>query len=1009
MDKKTVFVKTDTGESEASGHSDALYGDSKRILMLVDDESTVGEISKRAPPSLRETLNNVLQELVDGGYIRDMRAPVNVAPKSTLKISTPALKMAVPKAAPAPFTPPPSAPPVMQKPVPQKPVTKPIEPAKFDGDSDLDFSFITSSTDNKKEQAVGAVEKAAAEALAKKEAERLKAEQAAQIEATAKAVKLKAYEEAKERAKKEVAAKAAQQKAEEEAKTRAELAATQARVEAEARTRIEAEVKGKQEAEAARLKAEKEAEKIRLELAAAKAKAEEEMRNRLEAEARAKSEEEARKKREAEAERLRVEKQRAELEIARIKAEAELKMREEAELRVRAEVEARVQAEAAERAKREAEAERLRIEKERAELEIARLRAVTEQKMREESEIRIRAELDARQKAEELAKQSALSKVRQDGGSGTGANQILAEEEQIDPADKLRQSFINSFAHSKDKNKSSADSFKLDTFSFDVPSQKPDATVPPKKVEVPPAGVSKVKQAVEQKALKAAEEQRLKAEQEAARLKAEQEQAARHKAEQDAARLKAEHEAYRLKAAQEEGRIKAEAEAQKLADQQAKQWEEAQQRAANQAQMEKERLAKQSAEAQEKPKQKKSRSPRKSLPVGKIVAGLFTLMLLAVAFLPYIWPLDEYISPLEQEISAQLKQPVKIQKISLVLLPMPKLELHSVSVGSGQELSIGDAVLNFDFSALFAPTKSIGSMALNNVTVSASSLDKAVLWLQAAGGNEKYPVARMEFKSIRLKTDEIKLPLFSGNAKFDAQGNFTEAELKSEDDKYSIVLQSQQSRLQLELSVHENSLPILTNYKFKDFSVSGTINNGEFVFSDLFAHIHGGTITGKGKLGWFNGWKFDGLLNAKSLELQSMFPNFGVTGEVYGDVNVFMYGTALSQLDKAPRMDGTFEAKNGTVNKLDIETTARFGSRQGGGGRFNFNELSGNLSADNLSQRFNLNKISAGVVSGSGAFEVDVNQKLSGKLLVDIKGMANGKIPMLLSGSPADPQLQTGR
>ena len=67
MDKKTVFVKTSTGESEVNGQSDALYGDAKRILHLVDDESNVGEISKRAPPSLRETINDVLQKLVDGG------------------------------------------------------------------------------------------------------------------------------------------------------------------------------------------------------------------------------------------------------------------------------------------------------------------------------------------------------------------------------------------------------------------------------------------------------------------------------------------------------------------------------------------------------------------------------------------------------------------------------------------------------------------------------------------------------------------------------------------------------------------------------------------------------------------------------------------------------------------------------------------------------------------------------------------------------------------------------
>lgn len=240
-------------------------------------------------------------------------------------------------------------------------------------------------------------------------------------------------------------------------------------------------------------------------------------------------------------------------------------------------------------------------------------------------------------------------------------------------------------------------------------------------------------------------------------------------------------------------------------------------------------------------------------------------------------------------------------------------------------------------------------------------------------------------------------------------GKFSKADLKSEDDKYSLELQSLQNGLQLALNIHESSLPILTNYKFDDLSASGFVVNGEFAFSDLFAHIHGGTLTGKGKLSWFNGWKLEGQLNAKSLELQSLFPNFGVTGQLYGDVSLSMVGPALSQLDKDPRMEGAFEAKDGVINKLDIDTIARFGSRQGGGGRTSFTELSGTLKADNRGQRFYLDKIAAGSVSGSGLFEVDANQQLTGKLLVDIKGVDKGSVPMQLSGSPAQPLLQAGR
>lgn len=983
MDKKTVFVKTDKGESEARGQSDELYGDAKRILLLVDDASSVGEISKRAAPSLRETLFDMLQQLVDSGYIRDVQAGANVSQKSTLKMASPAIKMETQKA-------------------------------------DLDFSFMP-STASQSEDAAGAVKaKKHAEAEAKAsheaEAERIKSEQSARIEAAARAVKLKAYEEAKEKAKIEVAARArleaevrakneaeaARLKAEQEAlKTRRELESTQARVEAEVRARIEAEAKVKQEVEAARLKAEREAEIIRLEMEAVKAKAVEEMRKRLEAEAQAKVEAEARLKREAEADRLRLEKVRAELEAARVKAEAEVRMRVEAERRVRAEVEERV--------RREEEAERLRVEKERAELESARVKAETELKMRSEAEVRIRAEVEARLKAEALDQHETQRSSPQDTASGAGLDHIPSIEEQIDPAEKLRQSFVESFGQAKGKQKNGSFNFKLDTFSLDGSAQKKGTIAYPKKSKSLPGSGSKVKAAIEHRAEKEAEAARIEVEQEAARLMSEQEYAARIKSEQESIRIKAEQEVYRLKTAQEEERKKAETEAQKLSDQQAKQWEEAQRRAANQAQAEKERLARQSAEAQIKPLHKPARIPRKPLPIGKMVASIFALMLVAVAGLPYIWPLDQYIAPLEKEISAQLYQPVHIKKIHLALLPLPKLELHDLTVGSGQELKAGNVELNFDFSALFARTKSINSMELSHVVLTGSSLDKSLGWIQAAGANEKYPVTRMEFRGVQVISDEIQLPLLNGRADFDTQGKFAHADLKSEDGKFGLELNSLQNRLQLELNIHESSLPVLNNIKFNDLSVNGVVGNGEVVFSDFFAHIHGGAITGKGQLNWSNGWKLQGQLNAKSLELQSMFPKFGVTGELYGDVNVSMYGSALSQLDKDPRMEGTFEAKNGVVNKLDIDTIARFGTSQGGTGRTSFSELIGTLKADQHGQRFNLSKIAAGAVSGSGIFEVDAKQQLSGKLLVDIKGDAKGNVPLQLSGSPAAPLLQQGR
>ena len=145
------------------------------------------------------------------------------------------------------------------------------------------------------------------------------------------------------------------------------------------------------------------------------------------------------------------------------------------------------------------------------------------------------------------------------------------------------------------------------------------------------------------------------------------------------ARLKEEAEAARRKAEEEALRR---AEEQALADEQSKAWAEAEQRAKSQALLEAEQAAQQALLAQAKATQKpvSSRARRKPLPLGKIAFSLIALALLVMVVLPYVYPLNDYIAPLEQHLSAQLKQPVHISGMSAASLP-PKLQLQGVTVG----------------------------------------------------------------------------------------------------------------------------------------------------------------------------------------------------------------------------------------------------------------------------------------------------------------------------------------
>lgn len=934
MDKKTIFIKTAKGESEGA----SLSGDLKRIMLLIDNKSTVDEITKRAPPSLREDLHDVLGELVAGEYIRDNARPVAEPKIVAPKITPP--KMFVPKPASAPsaeldFTSILTAPPASNA---AALAAKQKEEEAARGRADLEAAVAAAKV------------KANAEAQAKAEA---KAKQEVEAAARARAeVEVKAKHEAVIREQAEAKAKqeaAARMQAEQEAaRAKAALgAAAKAKadaIEAAARAQQEAEAKAKREAEAARLKAEQDAARIKAELEAAeKAKAEAEA---------------ARRKAEEEAARI-----KAELEAARIRAEAEARAKQEAEEKARQEAEAarlKAEQEAAARARAEAEAQAAAQLK--AEQEAARLRA-------EQEAVHADAEARARHEAEMAAKRDAEEQAKR-----------VAEQEALARAAKESAA------------STSEPVFKINLDKFLGGAEQPAA---PAAVPAAQAHAAAEAQAVQAEEARAATE----AKAEAAK-KSKQDVAA------EMARLKEEADAARRKA-EEDARRKAEEQA--LAEEQANAWAEAEQRAKAQAKIEAEQAAQQAALSQAKSTQKPTpRKHRKALPLGKIAFGLVTLVLVVAIVLPYVYPLQEYIAPLEQRLSAQLKQPVHIGGMSAASFP-PKLQLKTVTVGNAQEIKVGSVVLNFELLSLLSEVKVISNAELQDVSIQGNLLDKQAASLKSLGSILQYPVRHLTLQRVKIVTDEVALPILSGIADIDAQGEFSRVSLHSTDDKLGLDLQSNQGRWKLGVNLKESSLPLVPDVVFSDLSAKGDLNDGEVNFTEVDGHLYNGILLGNAKLNWRKGWQLQGHLEAKTFELNKMFPKNGIEGEMFGDATFSLVGARLSQIGDAPRLDGSFTVKNGTVNGFDMVETARLLSREHMvGGRTHFEDMIGTVQLENHTQHYRQLRIISGMLNASGSFDVAPGNQLSGNFNAEIK-MRSGNNQLTLFGTLAEPKLRAGR
>ncbi|MEI7843188.1 MAG: hypothetical protein WCI39_09160, partial [Gallionellaceae bacterium] len=637
----------------------------------------------------------------------------------------------------------------------------------------------------------------------------------------------------------------------------------------------------------------------------------------------------------------------------------------------------------------EAEAQRLKAEQEAARLKAeAEAKALAEQRAKQEAEAqRLKAEQEAaRLKAEAEAKALAEQRAKQEAE----AQRLKAEQE----AARLKaEAEAKALAEQRAKQEAEAQRLKAEQEAARLKAE------------------AEAKALAEQRAKQEAEAQRLKAEQEAAHATAEAEKSVAQNAETSHENELARIAALKAGVAAEAEKHQADQEAKKLAEEQSKLWAAASQRAKEQASAESVRPtpASTSPSSTNTNPQKQARTIRKPLPLGKITAGLVAFALVGVVVAPYVMPLKSYIVPIEQKLTAQFKQPVHIGSMSAALLPWPKLELSKVTLGDKQELKIDRAILTFDFATLFSEVKTLRGMELKEVLLDAAALEKELAWLQELGNNKEYRLSHVTLSHAQLANTGLTLPSLNGEIEINEQGKVSTLSLKSEDAKFDGLIQSGTNNWQLTLNAKGTPLPILPNLQLDDFTAKGEISSSGINFNAIDIQAYGGFLQGKAQFNWRNGWQLQGQIEARTVELSKLFPKFGLTGDLAGESKFSYSSLNINQLSENRQMTGSFTAKKGVINGMDVVETARQGNRQNASiGRTHFDELSGNFQLNGRGPHFQQVRIKSGILNGSGNFDVNADGQLSGRFSVELKSRG-GSSALNLSGTLTEPLLQLSR
>lgn len=284
---------------------------------------------------------------------------------------------------------------------------------------------------------------------------------------------------------------------------------------------------------------------------------------------------------------------------------------------------------------------------------------------------------------------------------------------------------------------------------------------------------------------------------------------------------------------------------------------------------------------------------------------------------------------------------------------------------------------------LFTDAKPISSVEFHGVKVRGAWVRNVAVWLQQLASDNQYPVSRIVISQGTLDADVFQLTGIEGDLNFNPAGKFTRANLRATAGKYSMDINpTRENRLLADITVRGSALPMLPNWSFDELVAKGELSNDELLIRNFDAKMLGGTVQGDATINWRSGWRAQGALNAKSIDMKNV--NKLLDGRIAGSARFKMTSMDLAGLTHSAVLEGSFKASDGLISGMDIVETARMRSKENlPGGRTRFDELGGDISYADDTYHFKQVKIDAGVMDATAAFDV-TKQQLSGKMNVKL-------------------------
>lgn len=387
----------------------------------------------------------------------------------------------------------------------------------------------------------------------------------------------------------------------------------------------------------------------------------------------------------------------------------------------------------------------------------------------------------------------------------------------------------------------------------------------------------------------------------------------------------------------------------------------------------------------------------------------------ALLVLPFLFPLGHYIPEIERVASEQLKAPVKVQSLSVFLLPLPHLTVKGITVGTNPFLEVEKVVVTPQLRSIFSHQKVISEISLRGVVIKQALITKASSW--AGGSRGASPAAvRVEHIEVRdafVDLTDFKLRQIDIDLDLTADSGLARARVRADHDHLNATLVPHGRDFAVEIAARDWKLPAGPPLLISRLTATGTLDLQQgLTLATIEGRLYDGTVSGRMKVGWAKEWTIAGNLDIHNVEIQPVVAIFTkhttISGRLQANPVVDMRAASAGQLADAVDVESDFKVEKGILYNIDLSNAPKALLYKDAlkGGETRFDNFSGHLSVDPAGYYLSKVQIGSGVLTADAEVSISSKQELSGQIDVAIKGTsALVSTPLALSGTVQNPSL----